>query len=117
MPILHADESRNVIVCNLDTKPGYSGVDNTLYSKPNFILLLGTASETIALIIEGFKDLNYIPKAAGVRLASISLPSDANLSPPFIQVIDNAQLNFCGIKITCIFIAEKASRPSPSIFW
>jgi NAD(P) transhydrogenase subunit beta len=30
MPILAAHEARRVIVCNLDEKPGYSGVQNPL---------------------------------------------------------------------------------------
>lgn len=53
MPILRADEARSVIVCNLDTRPGYSGVENVLYSKPNVNLLLGNAAETIAGITGG----------------------------------------------------------------
>ena len=53
MPILRADEARCVIVCNLDTRPGYSGVENVLYSKTNVNLLLGNAAETIALLTEG----------------------------------------------------------------
>ncbi|MDM7926443.1 MAG: NAD(P)(+) transhydrogenase (Re/Si-specific) subunit beta, partial [bacterium] len=48
-----ADEARSVIVCNLDTRPGYSGVENVLYSKPNVNLLLGNAAETIAGITGG----------------------------------------------------------------
>uniref|UniRef100_UPI0033329B5A NAD(P)(+) transhydrogenase (Re/Si-specific) subunit beta n=1 Tax=Proteiniborus sp. TaxID=2079015 RepID=UPI0033329B5A len=31
MPVLKAEESKNVIVFNLDDKPGYSGVENALY--------------------------------------------------------------------------------------
>ncbi len=53
MPILRADEARSVIVCNLDTRPGYSGVENVLYSEPNVNLLLGNAADTIAQIVEG----------------------------------------------------------------
>lgn len=34
MPILRADEARHVIVCNLDDRPGYSGVENPLYGYP-----------------------------------------------------------------------------------
>jgi H+-translocating NAD(P) transhydrogenase subunit beta len=33
MPVLNAVEAGHVIVCNLDEKPGYSGVDNTLYDE------------------------------------------------------------------------------------
>ena len=44
MPILRVDEAKHVIVCNLDTKPGYSGVDNPLYEQPQVTLLLGDAA-------------------------------------------------------------------------
>ena len=47
MPILNVKEAKNVIVCNLDTKPGYSGVDNSLYDMPNVHLILGNAVETV----------------------------------------------------------------------
>jgi NAD(P) transhydrogenase subunit beta len=53
MPILRADEARDVIVCNLDERPGYSGVDNPLYRNPRTILLWGNAKYTINRLIEG----------------------------------------------------------------
>ena len=51
MPILNVKEAKNVIVCNLDTKPGYSGVDNSLYDMPNVHLLLGNAAETVKKLV------------------------------------------------------------------
>lgn len=53
MPILNAHQAKNVIVCNLDERPGYSGVPNTLYEQGNAILLFGNALETVGRIIEG----------------------------------------------------------------
>jgi len=50
MPILRADEARHVIVCNLDERPGYSGVPNPLYDNPKSILLFGDAAETVAAL-------------------------------------------------------------------
>lgn len=47
MPILRAPEAGHVIVCNLDERPGYSGVDNPLYHQPNVITLWGDAAETV----------------------------------------------------------------------
>jgi len=47
MPILMAHEAQNVICCNFDRKPGYSGVDNPLYEKDNTLMLPGNALETI----------------------------------------------------------------------
>jgi H+-translocating NAD(P) transhydrogenase subunit beta len=48
MPILNVHEARSVIVCNLDEKPGYSGVPNPLYDEPQAVLLFGNAKETVA---------------------------------------------------------------------
>ncbi|HBL23833.1 MAG TPA: NAD synthetase [Deltaproteobacteria bacterium] len=47
MPILNAHEAKHVIVCNLDEKPGYSGVPNTLYEGKNVTLFFGDAKETM----------------------------------------------------------------------
>jgi len=51
MPILRVHEAKHVIVCNKDTKPGYSGVENSLYNKSNVTLLLGNAADTLAELI------------------------------------------------------------------
>lgn len=47
MPILEAHRARAVVVCNLDTRPGYSGVENTLYRAPQTLMLLGDALESM----------------------------------------------------------------------
>jgi NAD(P) transhydrogenase subunit beta len=52
MPVLLAHESKHVVCCNLDDKPGYSGVDNPLYSSDRTIMLLGDAKKTL-------KELNH----------------------------------------------------------
>lgn len=54
MPILHAHKSRHVVCCNLDDKPGYSGVINPLYANENTLLLMGNAKETIEQLVESF---------------------------------------------------------------
>ncbi|GIK10751.1 MAG TPA: NAD(P)(+) transhydrogenase (Re/Si-specific) subunit beta [Phycisphaerae bacterium] len=56
MPILRADEARHVIVCNLDERPGYSGVPNPLYHNPKTILLLGDAQTTIGALRQRLED-------------------------------------------------------------
>lgn len=53
MPILRADEAGQVIVCNLDDRPGYSGVDNPLYSYPRTMMLLGDAKQSVGRLLEG----------------------------------------------------------------
>jgi NAD(P) transhydrogenase subunit beta len=47
MPILMAHQARAVAVCNLDEKPGYSGVANPLYRSERTHMLLGDALQTI----------------------------------------------------------------------
>ncbi len=52
MPVLKVEEAKNVIVCNLDTKPGYSGVENPLYELSHVYLLLGNAAETVKELVK-----------------------------------------------------------------
>jgi NAD(P) transhydrogenase subunit beta len=54
MPILRADEARTIIVCNLDDKPGYSGVENPLYHDPRTLMLLGDAKDTVSRLLQQF---------------------------------------------------------------
>ena len=51
MPILCAYQAKSVIVCNLDDKPGYSGVKNPLYESGRAILLWGDAGRTVEDLI------------------------------------------------------------------
>ena len=46
MPILMAHEAKKIIVCNLDRKPGYSGVPNPLYDNSKTILMIGDAKKS-----------------------------------------------------------------------
>lgn len=57
MPILKAHEAKRIIVCNLDDRPGYSGVDNILYKNEKVILVLGNAAETIPKITNILKNM------------------------------------------------------------
>ncbi|MBP1654738.1 MAG: pntB 2 [Bacteroidetes bacterium] len=52
MPILSAHEARHVLVCNLDERPGYSGVPNPLYDQASTLLLFGDANETVTELLE-----------------------------------------------------------------
>lgn len=56
MPILHVSDARHIIICNLDTEPGYAGVDNPLYSQDNVVLLLGDAAETVEQLTTWLKE-------------------------------------------------------------
>ena len=48
MPILEADQAKNIVVCNLDENPGYSGVDNLLYNRDHVVALWGDAAQTLS---------------------------------------------------------------------
>jgi NAD(P) transhydrogenase subunit beta len=52
MPILMAHQARAVAVCNLDEKPGYSGVANPLYRAERTHMLLGDALGTVTQLRE-----------------------------------------------------------------
>ncbi|MEN6316147.1 MAG: NAD(P)(+) transhydrogenase (Re/Si-specific) subunit beta [Clostridiaceae bacterium] len=49
MPVLDVGKAKHLIICNYDLKPGYSGVENPLYSKKQGVTLLpGDAKETLS---------------------------------------------------------------------
>ena len=52
MPILAAHEAKQILVCNMDEKPGYSGVENPLYADPKTILLFGDAKATFGQLLQ-----------------------------------------------------------------
>ncbi len=56
MPILKVFEAENILVCNLNERPGYSGVENPLYKEKHAILLWGDAKETLDRLIKGLSD-------------------------------------------------------------
>ncbi len=59
MPVLLAHQAKQVLVCNLDAKPGYSGVDNPLYQDAKSILLWGDARENLNRLIERLADPSF----------------------------------------------------------
>lgn len=55
MPILSVSDARNVIVCNFDEKPGYSGVANPIYTESKTTCLFGDAKVTVTSLINALK--------------------------------------------------------------
>ena len=55
MPILAAFEAKHVVVCNLDERPGYSGVENPLYADPKTIMMLGDAKTTLDRLLQSLQ--------------------------------------------------------------
>jgi len=55
MPILAAHEAKSVVVCNLDERPGYSGVENPLYTSQKTILMLGDAKASLGQLLQALE--------------------------------------------------------------
>lgn len=56
MPILAVHDARQVLVCNLDGRPGYSGVENSLYQSPKTILMFGDAKANLGQLLEALEE-------------------------------------------------------------
>ena len=63
MPILNAHEAKRVLVCNLDARPGYSGVANPLYDEPTTLMLLGDAKATVTELVESLPVSAHVEEA------------------------------------------------------
>ena len=55
MPVLNVDKCKNVFVFNYDTKPGYAGVENPLYTREGVHLFLGNAADTLGDVLNKLK--------------------------------------------------------------
>jgi len=55
MPILNADLARSVIVLKRSLNPGFAGIENELFVRPNAMLVLGDAKRTIMAFTAGVK--------------------------------------------------------------
>lgn len=56
MPIINVDDARTVFVLKRSMSPGFSGVQNPLFFKPNARMLFGDAKATITQLVSEFKD-------------------------------------------------------------
>ena len=55
MPILDVDKAKRVIVLKRSMNPGFSGVENELYTHDNTWLIFGDAKDTLTKLAYGFK--------------------------------------------------------------
>jgi NAD(P) transhydrogenase subunit beta len=56
MPILAADAAKTCIVLKRSLNPGFAGIENELFVKPNTMLVLGDAKKTIMQFTAALKD-------------------------------------------------------------
>lgn len=55
MPILDVDKAKKIIVLKRSMNPGFSGIDNDLYTKDHTWLLFGDAKDSLSKLAYGFK--------------------------------------------------------------
>jgi H+-translocating NAD(P) transhydrogenase subunit beta len=55
MPILNADQARNVVILKRSMRPGFAGIDNELFYDHRTIMLFGDAKETLAKLVAAVK--------------------------------------------------------------
>ncbi|MEE9282327.1 MAG: NAD(P)(+) transhydrogenase (Re/Si-specific) subunit beta [Myxococcota bacterium] len=57
MPILDVDRAKTVMVCKRSMNPGFAGIDNPLYTRPQTMMLFGDAKATIESVIASLREL------------------------------------------------------------
>ncbi|MFQ5678852.1 MAG: NAD(P)(+) transhydrogenase (Re/Si-specific) subunit beta [Gemmatimonadota bacterium] len=57
MPIIEVDRAKTSIVIKRSLSPGYAGIDNPLFYKPNNRMLFGDAAQKLGQLIEEVKEL------------------------------------------------------------
>jgi NAD(P) transhydrogenase subunit beta len=57
MPILNADEARQVVFLKRSMRPGFAGIENELLFDPNTTLLFGDAKDTLGKLLSAVKAL------------------------------------------------------------
>ncbi len=57
MPILHADEAKQVVFMKRSMRPGFAGIDNELLFDPKTTLLFGDAKDSMSKLLNSVKSL------------------------------------------------------------
>ncbi len=74
MPVLDVDRARSVMVLKRSMNPGFAGIDNELFYRPNAMMVFGDAGKTLEAIVAELKQLG--PEAApGPAAASAKRPA------------------------------------------
>ncbi|MFQ5521095.1 MAG: NAD(P)(+) transhydrogenase (Re/Si-specific) subunit beta, partial [Candidatus Methylomirabilia bacterium] len=56
MPVLNVDDARTVIVLKRSMNPGFAGIDNELFVRPNTMMVFGDAKKTLSKIVATLKE-------------------------------------------------------------
>ncbi len=99
MPILMAHKAGHAVCCNLDTRPGYSGVENPLYEKPDTTLLLGDAGSTVQKLLEAVSagksqertETERTPDAVSEAVKALASAGRVVIIPGYGMALANAQ--------------------------
>jgi NAD(P) transhydrogenase subunit beta len=57
MPILNVDRAKSVIVLKRSMNPGFAGIENELFYKPQTTMVFGDARATLKLLVQAAKEL------------------------------------------------------------
>jgi NAD(P) transhydrogenase subunit beta len=57
MPILNADEAKQVVFMKRSMRPGFAGIENELLFDPRTTLLFGDAKESLGKLLNAVKSL------------------------------------------------------------
>jgi NAD(P) transhydrogenase subunit beta len=57
MPILNVDRAKSVIVLKRSMNPGFAGIENELFYKPQTAMVFGDARATLKQLVQAAKEL------------------------------------------------------------
>src|SRR5260370_40974652 len=55
MPILNADQAKNIVFMKRSMRPGFAGIDNDLLYDPKTIMLFGDAKDSLTKLVSAVK--------------------------------------------------------------
>jgi NAD(P) transhydrogenase subunit beta len=56
MPVLNVDQARTVIVLKRSMSPGFAGIENALFVRPNTMMVFGDARQTLTRVLSALKE-------------------------------------------------------------
>jgi NAD(P) transhydrogenase subunit beta len=55
MPILNADQARNIVFMKRSMRPGFAGIDNDLMYDPKTVMFFGDAKDSLTKLVSAVK--------------------------------------------------------------